>query len=35
MGQILRQYHDPGTDIDAIEQVGDILIGQADAARGD
>ena len=34
MRRILRQHHDPGADIDAAEQVGDVFIGQADAARG-
>src|SRR5664279_553242 len=32
---ILRQHHDPGADLDAAEQVGDVFIGQADAAAGD
>jgi hypothetical protein len=30
--RILRQHHDPGADIDAAEQVGNVFIGQADAA---
>ena len=33
MRRVLRQHHHLGADIDAAEQVGDVFIGQADAAR--
>ncbi len=33
--RVLRQHHDLGADIDPAEQIGDVLIGQADAARRD
>ena len=32
--RVLRQHHDPGADIDAAEEIGDVLIGQANAAGG-
>ena len=35
MRRMLRQHHNPGPDVDAAEQVLDVLIGQADAAAGD
>ena len=35
MRRALRQHHHLGADGDAAEQVGDVFIGQANAARGD
>ena len=32
--RILRQHHDLGADVDAAEQIGDVFIGQANAAAG-
>src|SRR5215468_3921151 len=33
--RVLRQHHDFGADIDAAEEIGDVLVGHADAARRD